>query len=54
MGIKMDHAFDQNGDRWEADTYAKGTGAEPLQCKCGNPPHICLALCSSYRDKLTR
>lgn len=37
MGIKMDHAFDQNGDRWEADTYTKGTGAEPLQCKCGTP-----------------
>lgn len=37
MGIKMDHAFDQNGDRWEAATYTKGTGAEPLQCKCGTP-----------------
>ncbi|UEB97867.1 hypothetical protein LIS66_09980 [Pseudomonas sp. HN2] len=37
MGIKMDHAFDQNGDRWEADTYTKGTGAEPLQCQCGTP-----------------
>lgn len=37
MGIKMDHAFDQKGDRWEADTYTKGTGAEPLQCKCGTP-----------------
>ncbi|MDI2590161.1 hypothetical protein POF45_01785 [Pseudomonas sp. 681] len=37
MGIKMDHAFDQNGDRWEADTYTKGTGAEPLQCKRGTP-----------------
>lgn len=21
MGIKMDHAFDQSGDRWEADAY---------------------------------
>ncbi len=44
MGIKMDHAFDQNGVRWEADTYVKGTGAEPLRCKCGthvahNPPY---------------
>lgn len=37
MGIKMDHAFDQNGIRWEAATYAKGMGAEPLQCKCGTP-----------------
>ena len=37
MGIKMEHAFDQNGVRWEADTYTKGTGAEPLQCKCGTP-----------------
>ncbi|GFM81930.1 hypothetical protein PSCICN_26220 [Pseudomonas cichorii] len=37
MGIKMDHAFDQNGARWEADTYTKGTGTEPLQCKCGTP-----------------
>lgn len=44
MGIKMDHAFDQNGVRWEAETYVKGTGAEPLRCKCGthvahNPPY---------------
>lgn len=44
MGIKMDHAFDQNGKRWEAGTYTKGSGAEPLRCKCGtpvahNPPH---------------
>ncbi len=37
MGIKIDHAFDQNGVRWEASTYIKGTGAEPLLCPCGTP-----------------
>lgn len=37
MGIKMDHAFDQNDVRWEAATYSKGMGAEPLKCKCGTP-----------------
>lgn len=37
MGIKIDHAFDQSGVRWEAATYVKGTGAEPLMCKCGTP-----------------
>ncbi|MEN5136991.1 MULTISPECIES: hypothetical protein [unclassified Pseudomonas] len=37
MGIKIDHAFDQTGVRWEAATYVKGTGAEPLLCKCGTP-----------------
>lgn len=45
MGIKMSSAYDQNKQEWEADTYQKGLGAEPLQCKhCGthvthNPPH---------------
>lgn len=45
MGIKMSSACDQNKQEWEADTYQKGLGAEPLQCThCGthvthNPPH---------------
>ncbi|WP_449105454.1 hypothetical protein [Pseudomonas mohnii] len=45
MGIKMSSACDQNKQEWEADTYQRGLGAEPLQCKhCGthvthNPPH---------------
>lgn len=30
MGIKMDHAFDQNGDRWEADTYTPRAPAPSL------------------------
>lgn len=38
MGIKMSSALDRNGREWEADTYLKGMGAEPLQCKhCGTP-----------------
>ncbi|WP_231992679.1 hypothetical protein ACTACM_25320 [Pseudomonas fragariae (ex Marin et al. 2024)] len=45
MGIKMSSASDQNKQEWEADTYQKGMGAEPLQCMhCAtpvahNPPH---------------
>ncbi len=45
MGIKMSSASDQNKQEWEADTYQKGMGAEPLQCThCAtpvahNPPH---------------
>ncbi|WP_234451876.1 hypothetical protein [Pseudomonas sp. MF6776] len=45
MGIKMSSAWDQNKKEWEAETYQKGLGAEPLQCThCGthvthNPPH---------------
>ncbi|MES3710369.1 hypothetical protein QC590_19315 [Pseudomonas putida] len=31
-GIKMTHAFDRNGIEWAADDYAKGLGAEPLNC----------------------
>lgn len=32
-GIKMTNAFDQKGVKWAADDYAKGTGAEPLNCE---------------------
>jgi hypothetical protein len=32
-GIKMTHAFDHNGTKWAADDYAKGMGAEPLNCE---------------------
>ncbi|CAM2883642.1 Secreted protein [Pseudomonas fluorescens] len=30
MGIKMSQARDQNGHFWDAETYQKGLGAEPL------------------------
>ncbi|GLO40974.1 hypothetical protein PPUN15366_26190 [Pseudomonas putida] len=32
-GIKMTHAFDQNGVKWAADDYSKGIGVEPLICE---------------------
>jgi hypothetical protein len=32
-GIKMTYAFDRNGVKWAADDYAKGMGAEPLNCE---------------------
>ncbi|WP_248766249.1 hypothetical protein [Pseudomonas protegens] len=36
MGIKMNLAKDQNGREWDADTYQRGMGAEPLMCThCG-------------------
>ncbi|SOS36162.1 hypothetical protein CFBP6411_04805 [Pseudomonas syringae group genomosp. 3] len=33
MGIKMGYALDQNGIKWDAQTYQKGQGAEPLKCE---------------------
>lgn len=32
MGIKMKFAKDQNGREWDAETYHRGMGAEPLMC----------------------
>lgn len=32
MGIKMGKAFDAAGAEWEAETYSKGKGKEPLRC----------------------
>ncbi|MBF8776268.1 MULTISPECIES: hypothetical protein [Pseudomonas putida group] len=45
MGIKMSQARDQKGHIWDADTYQKGRGAEPLLCMhcetqvAHNPPY---------------
>ncbi|WP_274410566.1 hypothetical protein [Pseudomonas sp. NEEL19] len=45
MGIKMNLAKDQHGREWDANTYHRGMGAEPLMCThCGvavthNPSH---------------
>jgi hypothetical protein len=45
MGIKMSQARDQNGHFWDAETYQKGLGAEPLLCLhcetnvAHNPPY---------------
>jgi len=33
MGIKMGSALDRTGSEWQADTYQKGMGAEPLKCR---------------------
>lgn len=37
-GIKMTHAFDRNGIKWAAADYAKGMGAEPLNCELCDAP----------------
>ncbi|KWO50062.1 hypothetical protein [Burkholderia territorii] len=32
MGIRMATALDAHGQEWEAETYSKGKGVEPLRC----------------------